>query len=167
LTTWSRLLRRLGALRRHPDFVQLVAWHEGELDEAGLEWISRHIDACPKCRLQASRIGRALGHYAPPQNGPSDPASVGRGVESLLGILRDPALLGLARERLCRELAFRLAAELGVFFGSYPMSLLEGPAARGPASRTEIVRLAETFLGREAAATLLGPIDARWKAAEI
>jgi hypothetical protein len=160
---WAGLLRRLGSLRRHPDFVQLVAWHEGELDEQGLKWITRHVLACSKCRLQAGRIGRALELYCLPPGAGADTDSLGHGVERLLGVLRDPALLARAQERLRRELDFRLAARLAVCFGSYPISLLDRPAAEGAAFRAEIRRLAETFLGNKAAAAVLDPAGLGWR----
>ena len=159
MKTWSGLLCRLGAFARHPDFAQLVDWHEGELDEHGLAWITKHVLACPKCRLQAGRIGRALEHYSLLPHGAAASAPVERGVEGLLGILRDPALLSLARERLRRELDFGLAARMRPCFGSYPIALLDRSASGGPAFRTDIRRLAETFLGKKAAAAMADPAE--------
>jgi hypothetical protein len=152
------LLRRVGSFRRHPDFVQLVAWHEGEIDDRGLAWITGHVLACPRCRLQSGRIGRALEHYSSLPGGAAA-APVERGVEGLLAVLRDPELLSRARERLRRELDFRLAARLGPWFGSYPISLLEGSAGGGSAFQPEITRLAETFLGERATSAILGPVE--------
>ena len=109
MIAWSSLLRRLGSLRRHPDFVQLVAWHEGELDDRELVWITRHVLACPKCGFEAGLIGPALEQCSSLADGAEAPVCVERGVENLLCILRDPALLSLARERFRRGSGFRLA----------------------------------------------------------
>ncbi len=45
---------------RHPSFVQLLDWHEGELEERWLVWTTRHVLACPECRKEAERIRRVL-----------------------------------------------------------------------------------------------------------
>jgi hypothetical protein len=128
---WRQLRDRF-ASPRHPSFVQLLDWHEGELEERWLVWTTRHVLACPKCRKEAVRIRRVL-----------DRSSV------------KLAETAAAREQLHQEGYLRLVARLRPYLGLYPLLLLEQSPAGGPSLRAEISRIAQVLLGRRAASVLV------------
>jgi hypothetical protein len=148
-----------GLTARHPDFVQLVAHRDGELDTSRTASIAEHLEVCPECREEAGRIelGMAAGARALGETAAAPPARAG--LERLFRVIRDDRLLAAEQERLHRERDRRLVTELKAYFGSYPETLLRRSPDEGPEFREEIGRLVQCFLGRTAALALIERID--------
>ncbi|RPI19571.1 MAG: hypothetical protein EHM65_01265, partial [Acidobacteriales bacterium] len=128
---WRQLRDRL-ASPRHPSFVQLLDWHEGELEERWLVWTTRHVLACPKCRKEAERIRHVLDRSSEKLAETTEPPPMEQGVQRLAGILRDEMLVRDAREQLHQDGYLRLVARLRPYLGLYPLLLLEQSPAGGP-----------------------------------
>jgi anti-sigma factor RsiW len=158
-------LRRLhgklsgGLITRHPDFVELVAYRDGELNVPRGTSIAQHLQDCSGCQATASRIELALENGARAAGETAAVPAAGEGLERLLRVIRDESLLAAEQERLRRERNHRIVAELRTYFGSYPELLLRISPEEGPVFRAEVGRLAQSFLGRTAASALLGRID--------
>jgi hypothetical protein len=161
LKSLKALFRKLsgGLTARHPDFVELVAHRDGELNASRAARIAEHLEGCPECRAETGRIelGMATGASALEETAAPPPA--GEGLERLFRVIRDDRLLAAEQERLRRERDHRLVTELKAYFGSYPETLLRKSPDEGPAFREEISRLVQCFLGRTAALALIERID--------
>jgi hypothetical protein len=149
-----RISRRLTGAR-HPGVELLVAWQQNTAGVALPEWVGTHLRGCASCCRRTERIRLALERSSRALDGEEAAATVEDGVERLLSVLRDEAVVGAVNERLQRGRDVRLAAGLAVYFGAYPMSLLERSVAGGPPFRVEVERLVEAFLGRRAASALI------------
>jgi hypothetical protein len=143
----------------HPGFSELLAWNDGELDGRRQTRIDEHLLGCPKCRLQARRIGLHLARSSRILVDGAESPAVEPGLQRLLRLLRNDARVAEVRDEMREKRNSRLVVELGLYFGSYPMSLLERSADGGSAFQADIDRLASAFLGKKAAVAMLDRID--------
>jgi len=118
-------LRKLGLLLDgpdgvHPDFAELLAYHDGELGSRRTAWVARHLAGCCECGAEVDGIDPGLRSCADAleETGPVPPAA--EGLERLMRVIRDETQLRAEQERLRNERNSRIVAELKTYFGSYP-----------------------------------------------
>jgi hypothetical protein len=145
----------------HPDLATLVAYRDRELGEKPARKVARHLESCPSCARRMEQCASdwelvlaADSHFrsrCTPHPG---------GLERLRAALErwqqpqaDPAQLA--------ELKRRVSAQLELYFGSAAASRLNLEASE-PHLDEALVRSVEpllvTFLGRKAAAAVIGQI---------
>jgi len=152
-THWTGLTRRLFPAFGHPSYTRLVDWHAGELDAPLLASTTRHVLTCPRCQRETARIRRVLDRSSAALDRAAAPPPAERAVERLPGLLRNRALVRATHDRYRQERALRLVAVLRPYLGQPPMSLLE--RAESGDFLSEVRRLADVFLGKQAAGALI------------
>ena len=159
LTRLRSLLPWPGRAGRHPDLAELLAWIDGELDPRRAARAGEHIPRCPQCRLEVRRLRLRLEQSSRIFQQAADPPPADPGARRLLRMLRNDALVAAAQAQMRERRNSRLVAELGPYFGVYPISLLERSSEEAAAFPERMDRLASAFLGRKAAAAMFDRIN--------
>ena len=161
LTRLKALVWRFDVRRHwHPGAGELLAFRDGEMDLPRQGKLSSHVRACPQCSLEMDRLEGSLERCAEFLVDAETAPPMGKGLQEILGAMRDETLLHAARERLDRERDARLAMQLKPFFGRYPEALLMRSAAGGSSFQADAEWLLQAFLGRRTASVVLRRIDA-------
>jgi anti-sigma factor RsiW len=143
---------------RHPRLAELLAYRDGELELRRLGQVSKHVSGCSRCREALARLSGALDECTASLKAVSASAAPPAGLDEILGIMHDDALIAAAQVRLEQERDTRLAAQLRPFFGAHSDALLR--RTDGSSFRAEAEWLLRAFLGRRAASDVLRSIEA-------
>lgn len=147
----------------HLDPGVLVAYRDRELSEEAERNVTRHLESCPRC---ARAEGQASSDWelclAADAQFRSQCVPATRGLERLLSGIQEwkrsaAALPAEAEPSNLAEVRRRIGAQLELYFGSGAAAMLE-TAASSPRPIAAVEPLLTAFLGRKAAAAVIGQI---------